>query len=458
MEFRDSMFWERPTDNSGTVVFDWLPQNFAGAMQFAGGAIPGQRLTPPHRLDLEDQLVLHAAHPVDELVVRYLPDVQISGHVFQPDGKPADGIRVEAQEYGWATPYQRTKTKPDGSYELDLSALPKATVIAVVSDDLVAPHQVVKFDNRNIIEGVDFHLVEGTIIRGTVTEGPDRIPVAKQPLGLVSDLPNQDEGAPVSKDEYVQPIARLAYHLATSTDDKGQFQLRAPPGKYRLRIRSDLKDGSDPHSCDLEITDQKEIVQDFNLPLVPTLKLRGRIVDADGQPIPNQAVQTYCISELDHGSRGFRTKTAENGAFEGERSRAWYVATFSQREDQRGGAALIGPDQDNVVIQMLPMVQVHGRIVHQSGAPVEEGTLICAIQGPTDFNALAIGTTAAPGGDGSYTIKSLAPGIELGIYYQPDRKTRPKLIRIFTAKPGQNLDLGDTPLLKPTTKLESGGR
>src|SRR5262249_45132496 len=157
------------------------------------------------------------------------------------------------------------------------------------------------------------------------------------------------------------------------------------PGKYKLRVSQLASRDRDPHHVDLEITDQKEIVRNFDLPLVPMQQLSGRVIDADGRPVANQLVQLSCLEPIDHGTDLFQATTNEDGAFQIDRPfEPAYIAASIQKPLSEG-AAIIGPDVKHVVIQIHPLIQAHGRLVDKSGNPVTEGFIESGIKGPSNY-------------------------------------------------------------------------
>ena len=83
--------------------------------------------------------------------------------------------------------------------------------------------------------------------------------------------------------------------IGTYSDEKGNFQLQVEPGAYALTVE---RDGfvTDPPSAPRTVTVQAgETTRDVTLELVRTGAVSGRIIDADGEPIPRASVQLLSI-------------------------------------------------------------------------------------------------------------------------------------------------------------------
>jgi len=394
-----------------------------------------------------ERLTLHERDPFDEITVPVSRDVKISGRVYQLDGSAASGIRVTQQRHGAPVDPRDAATTPDGRFEFRAVGGLEVIVAAVADNRWVAPLRRIPLKGESI-ENVDFQLSEGTVVRGTVTEGPDHRALAGENIEIVSE-PHDTRGQ-TPRDATEDPYGPLTYRLHSVTDRQGRYQLRVPPGNYRLRAASLYENPKDPHHFDLEITDQKEIVRDFDLPLIPMQPLSGRVIDADGRPMANRKVAALLTEEIDHRTPPLEATTDEDGKFQLDRPIVpVYVTAVDRSHSDIDGAVVVGPDVKHVVIKMFPVVQAHGRLLDQKGNPVTEGFIVYGLK-PTSYFEREI----EPAGDGSYTLKHVIPGLELSLYYRENRKAKPVCLTAFTAEPGKDLDLGDTPIPNPAAALE----
>src|SRR5262249_46087834 len=146
-------------------TFDWLPQNFVGEIQINGGGPPGSTIVS--RLETEESMTLRAQKPVDEMTVPLYGPVKISGHVYDPDGKPAAGITVVAELAGKNWFPQQSRTALDGSYCVTVEGA-KNWLVGIQNDRWSALNQPITLTSNNTYENVDFKLTAGTLIRGTI--------------------------------------------------------------------------------------------------------------------------------------------------------------------------------------------------------------------------------------------------------------------------------------------------
>ena len=113
-----------------------------------------------------------------ELTARVLRTTRLSGKVTLPDGKPAEGIQIQAEGRGESNMYCRRfdRSAADGSYSLEVDP-DQDYIIAVVDESWAAPsHFGIEVEEGKPREGLDFHLGKGTLIRGKVATAPDNKP------------------------------------------------------------------------------------------------------------------------------------------------------------------------------------------------------------------------------------------------------------------------------------------
>ena len=163
-----------------------------------------------------------------------------------------------------------------------------------------------------------------------------------------------------------------------------------------------------------------------------------------------------CIQRpLDHGQY-FHAVTAPDGTFRITRPKLHSVITVFGpagaffHNASAGAAAVIGPEQKEATLTLHPCVQARGRLVDSSGQPVTEGSITLTVELPTpEHQWHAYCSSIAPAGDGSYVLPYTIPGVPLAIIYDKKNYPSPPVrIKSFTATPGKDLDLGDTPIPK----------
>jgi len=417
------------TDPSGTILLDWLPKQFL-EIKFRGRPPDGHEIEIDGKAD--DMLMMTGSRPLDEVALAVVPLLKISGHVFGPDGKPIGRVRVQIQSQGRMLALQSSASsspvsKPDGSYTVLVSRKPSYT-LRITDSRWIAQYQEIPTITGDSIENVDFKLSEGTIIHGTLTEAPDHNPVPREIVQIVS----------------IDGAAQKIRSGAPSRSPDGHFEFRVPPGRYTITSAS--------RQIEIEVKDEREIVKDIELAAVEKVPLTGKAVDAEGQPLAGLTVEGICTDPVDHGGT-FSTLTAADGTFRLTRPKAHCMLFVlsplgaSIVNASAAAAAEIGPDQKEVTLQPHTCVQARGRLVDDSGQAVKDGAIEYAFEVSTELGRYLVYRLALAS-DGSYTLPHVIPGAPLAIYYLKTNSSPSVRIKSFTAEPGQNLDLGDTPIPK----------
>ena len=167
--------------------------------------------------------------------------------------------------------YDRTRTAADGTYELKVSP-DEAYAVYVQDKDWAAPsHLGVIVRQAKSVEGIDFQLSLGTLLRGTVTVGQNNRPAPDQYIRL-------DEAAGQAPEEFREPGDTYAHEIrrqfGVSTDSAGHYSIRVGPGTYTLM-------GPPRTSNDkITINNETELVRDFRMPRPEKGTLTGWVVQA----------------------------------------------------------------------------------------------------------------------------------------------------------------------------------
>lgn len=214
------------TDEAGIATFDWLPSTAASApkeefgVTFLAQSDDYDWPDPPNAIPYDQN---------DELTARVLRNGIISGKVTFADGKPAGGIRVEAEGRGETVHFCRKTaiTAADGSYSMHVSG-EQSYLVVIVDENWTAPNQtgiiVTEGFNR---QGVDFQLSKGCLIHGKVATRQEGKPVA----GALILLKYVGSPTPMRTpfDDNREVLVRQ-----TNSDNDGLYSFRVPPGNYRL--------------------------------------------------------------------------------------------------------------------------------------------------------------------------------------------------------------------------------
>lgn len=235
------------------------------------------------------------------------PDASVSGKVTVK-GKPVAGIVVgmRLSQPGQFDPTFKAITDQNGKYRIDLvpagnfEVAPVATAL-VVPDVNNPMSQAVLITEGERVEGIDFALVRGGVITGTITDADGR-PLIEERVNLFP----VDQSNP----------ARSAYPLQINfqTDDRGIYRLFGiRPGKYKVSIGDSVNnfygnvargragprttfypDATDPakatvievgegtEATGIDITLSRQNEQRFSV--------SGRVVDEGGRPVYNVGI------------------------------------------------------------------------------------------------------------------------------------------------------------------------
>ncbi len=301
------------------------------------------------------------------MIARLLRDGTIRGRVIRPDGKPAAGILVMTEE-GRGRGYTRrvrVRTAADGSYELTVPSN-ESYFVEVADDEWAAPSRVeVQVPEGRPVEGFDFRLVRGTVVRGTLTIGPDRRPGEGRTVSLFSHFRGE------------RPVA---------TDAKGHYQIRVGPGNYGLQVPNEhlsgeqVKDVTEPaknpaaRSHHLEIVletitvkDEPELIRDLWIPKPETGPISGRVVGADD---PARGVAGAKVQGLAMPPSWAPTVTDAEGRFHTQRRLQKTVVHARSPDGSLGGLIEIRGEDREVVIPVSPTVTATGIILDERGHPM----------------------------------------------------------------------------------------
>ena len=382
------------------------------------------------------------------------PVENISGRVIGADGRPAEGIVIQAHGTGPAPAdgFRTTRTNAEGVYQMALPTQ-RAYIISVIDDRWAAPNHVGKvlYKDKPLAD-LDFKLSEGTIVRGTVTEGVERRPLENHQVVLWF------EGGPMPAE--LEPAGNapgrsksLSSLRFTQTDAKGQYQFRVGPGNYMLVVpkvaeRSAVSITTDTPQLKLAIKDEREIVQRFNLPLEVSAPLIGLVVDVAGRPVAAEQVSGRYLELPYRDSEFISAKPRGDGSFEFDRKRLPLVLVAAAPERKLVGIARVDAGQDKVIIELGPYSEARGRLLDEKGQAVAGRLIKSVFEVPSEFSTrvnyfLPAETTTAA--DGSFTLNRLLPGEVSAIQLQVEPGGRLTLLEIATVKPekGKTLELGE---------------
>lgn len=261
----------------------------------------------------------------------------ISGRVMR-NGEPVGNVYItvqQANQIGWGRTNISAKTDANGeyhltglkagSYSLNVRALADVTVIE--GQPTESGKTVVLYGGEDVT-GVDFSLIRGGVITGTITDENGK-PAGREAITLLRHLTRGSNG---------QRVAYAPYHweLINLTDERGVYRLFGlPPGQYLVCIggRSSVNGKSYPityypgttdeqKAKVVEVSEGGEIIGiDIKRDQPETMFIAsGRIVDAaTGKPMAGVRICYGAINRSGDLSSGWRItseRTNEKGEFQ----------------------------------------------------------------------------------------------------------------------------------------------
>ena len=397
------------TGADGVAVFDWLPVWNTSRITFWHGK--QSRYCAPERIEFDPK------SGKDELTVKLLRTVPLGGRVRFADGRPAAGIQVEATGAGYQSLdgfRESVETDADGRFEFH--AYPDHFYTIVAGDSLWAaaasPGIIVHPDAP--VDGVDFQLQPATKVRGQVTIGPDKKPLAGQYMSLYQAGPDYYQLPPEkqlanptrSNRAIMTQIARWA-----TTDADGRYEFSVGPGKYNLHGPANSPTQT------FSVGNEKSFVFDFHTPRPDRGTIAGRVVlqGKDAQPVANAE-----ITGVSQAGGGYFDATSDaEGRFSAERSLSKAIVQAKSKDGKLAGTAEISGDDKEVTIPVQPTIAAEGRLLDATkqkplaGREMQYGVRVCDLKAdgtPTGCFSNWFGGTVTTDADGRFKLAGLMIG------------------------------------------------
>jgi RNA polymerase sigma factor (sigma-70 family) len=394
------------TAADGVANFDWLPPS-KDLLQFW----PIDDRYAQRRVVVEQGQTT----PVSTRLIR---TEVIRGRVTRPDGAPAPGIQIRAYGSGQGIDngQGRALTADDGSYEMSLGPS-EAYAVYVDDKDWAAPSRLdVVVREGKPVEGVDFKLARGTILRGTVTVGAAGRIVPSQYIWV-------DESGAEAPDEFRAPGDRYAHQVlrqfGVMTDAVGRYSIRVGPGTYTLM--------GPPRTTNEKITvkDEAEIVRDFRMPRPEKGSLTGRVVQTGARDMGVAGAMVEGIAANSSAATFAATSDAE-GRFKTERSLDPLVIFAKSPDGSLGAIVEVGAEDPEVVIALSPTATATGLLLDEQGKPAANQQLYWGRRVYLDEDKRVSTECFAPKVEtdkaGKFSLASLVVGQEYKISVQRENK------------------------------------
>ena len=154
------------SDANGVARFPWIPADLDGRVSFD---VNDRNLHCPRS----------AVYPSDgPSIAKVFRTATVRGKITYANGSPAKGIHLQGEGRGDTNHYFRghTMTVEDGTYEIRIYP-EQSTILAVTENAWPAKsHTGIKLGEGQVKENVNFVVGDGTLLQGTITIGPDALP------------------------------------------------------------------------------------------------------------------------------------------------------------------------------------------------------------------------------------------------------------------------------------------
>jgi protocatechuate 3,4-dioxygenase beta subunit len=424
---------ERTTAASGTAVFDWLPDKFADSLRFDCDSPEYAVRRAPGWVDL---LWLRHDDPAKEWTVPVLRRTAISGKVVDQNGNPLPRIIVKASGVGagGSSGQAEVITDSEGAYRMMVPG-ELAYLVGVVDDRWAAPTRtgLVVRENQPV-NNIDFKANEGAILRGTVIDQTGR-PLANRQVVLLLEGKQIPAEIALPASQRIG-ATRLYHHRMSRSDDRGQFQFRVAPGTYKLGASESGAISSLTPQAEVTIDGQREVVQDLQVQVDKTVRLKGSVVDPDGKPVADQQLLGTYLRDIRYVDEPFEPQTRPDGTFEVERKALPAVISVRIEDRKLGALVRLDADQNEVAIKLSHLVEAHGRFVDEKG----QGTPGRRIRSSVEDVGVLL-SEAITDANGNFTLVDLLPDEEHDIRLREGNQV-PQLTKVMIKGPGP-FELGD---------------
>ncbi len=355
-----------------------------------------------------------------------VPDVHVGCQETDESSMDPPPVVGSRQRRGSGSGWGSALTDDDGRYRI-AALYPGAYNLCLDAPDgwTAVAHEGVTCKAGQLLDNIDFQLIEGGLVTGTVTDADTGEPVARTPIGFYGPA---------------RPWSG-AWCQATRTDENGQYQFRLPPGKNRVYVQAS---GADPNPSRQFIdVVAGQTITGIDFLVSARRKVTGTVLYPDLQPAPDAHVRvsSYSVSP---------SHTDKDGHFELSIPPSQFPVEFTVRVVDRkliGRGVASDPDED-VRLVLQPEAVVTGAIASADGEGIANVQIKCRHVPPhregAAFSLLELGT-ATTDDNGRFELALLPADVELKLQilgdagmYVPQTQWPDELM----LEPGETRDIG----------------
>lgn len=338
-----------------------------------------------------------------ELAIALTPEAVITGRVVR-DGQPVKDVRIfcqtqnEARQGPYGGGYGAATTGEDGTYRVKgLSASIYNVILDPPEGVTAVAVEGVKVEAGQTVEGKDFALVPGGLVRGKVTE---------QGTGKLL------AGLNIAAYGPARPQSSAACQV-TKTDARGCYELRLPAGKNRVYFQ-----GGEGYSYsntpdtnrEIEVKDG-QVTDGVDFVLKPPLRARGVVLGLDGQPAAGVRVRV----SLRWDSPFETGLISPDGKFDlpVAAQEPGFVPEVIATDTAHGliGATPVAAPTDQLVVRLQPAAYLLGTALDPDDKPLAGiSFMVMRPIGEHDYRSLVETRTDA---EGHVKLGPLPPGVPL---------------------------------------------
>ncbi len=394
---------DQTTDASGWANFRMIPSANRGKLTFW---VRTEDYFVPERP------MFDPAGAANDVTAVLVPLERVRGKVISSDGRPAPFASITVAGSGYAFDDFRAAATSDAGGAFEVRVAPDQYYMFVAKrEGRISECQSSLIRAGSSAKPLNLVLEPATRVHGTVTVGKQNRPVTGQYISLYLktsvdyyQLPKSEQlPKPAHENKAIFPVITEG----KPTDDKGQYEFMAGPGRYYIIGPTGTK------APEFQIKVQAQVEYNFHTERAERGPITGRVVLKEH---PDRGVAEARVDgagmEWTH-FRDLNAITDAQGKFAAERSLIKTLVCVTSADRSLSGIVEISGDDSSVTIPIGPCASVRGRLISEmTGAPVPRERIDYGVQikfaGGT-FQSV-FGGSAETNAAGEFTLAHLVPG------------------------------------------------